>query len=389
MAETIHGETEGNPLFVSELVRLLGADGRLAEQKAGLGIPSGIRSVIGQRVSRLSAGCRDLLAPASVLGREFELETLSRLTATSTDELIDVLDEAMSERVLGEVPGSPGRVRFAHALIRDVLYDEVTPARRLRLHRQAGEALEAVYSDDLEPHLAELVPHFVMAAPVIGPDKAIDYARRAADRAATQLAYEEAARLYEMALALVDAGAVRCDLLLALGRARSRAGDTPAAKDTFRSAAEMAEAEGLADRLARAALGYGSGAIIWEVSRDDEYLVPLLERALDALGDRDAPLRVRLLARLAGGPLRDASFPPSASSRSARRRSSWPGSSTTRQRSPTLSSATSSPVTPRHTRSTSSRPAPSSSRWPPAPATRNGSSTDTTIAFRDCSRSAT
>ncbi len=310
VVETIHGETDGNPLFVSELVRLLLADGRLAEREAHLGIPSGIRSVIGQRVSRLSDRCRDLLVRAAVLGREFELEALSRLSGMSSDEVIDVLDEGMTERVLGEVPGSPGRVRFAHALIRDVLYDEITPARRLRLHREAGEALEAIYAGDLEPHLAELVPHFVTAAPMIGPARAIDYARRAADRAATQLAYEEAARLYETALTLVDAGADRCELLLALGRARDRAGDTPASKEAFRAAAELAEAEGHAELLARAALGYGSGAIIWEVSRDDEYLVPLLERALARLGDLDPPLRVRLLARLAGGPLRDASFPP-------------------------------------------------------------------------------
>src|ERR687891_666280 len=93
------------------------------------------------------------------------------------------------------------------------------------------------------------------------------------------------------------------------GNARSRAGDTPASKQAFREAAELAESRGLAEHLARAALGYG-GRIIWEVSRDDEYLAPLLERALAALGEEESPLRVRLLARFAGGPLRDASFPP-------------------------------------------------------------------------------
>jgi tetratricopeptide (TPR) repeat protein len=98
--------------------------------------------------------------------------------------------------------------------------------------------------------------------------------------------------------------ATRCDLLLALGDAYARAGDTPRSKETYRQAAQLAEALRLPDHLARAALGYG-GRLIWDVSRDDPHLVPLLERALAALGDEDSTLRVRLLARLAGGPLRD------------------------------------------------------------------------------------
>jgi hypothetical protein len=112
-----------------------------------------------------------------------------------------------------------------------------------------------------------------------------------------------------MALPLAADPVERCELLLAAGDARGRAGDTTASKAAFREAADLAGRHDLAEHLARAALGYG-GRIIWEVSRDDEHLVPLLERALAALGDGDSPLRVRLMARLAGGPLRDARFPP-------------------------------------------------------------------------------
>ena len=99
------------------------------------------------------------------MGREFGLDALARLSELPRDELLDVLDEAMAERVVSDVPGSPGRLRFGHALIRDTLYDELTSARRLQLHQHAGEALEAVYSADLEPHLAELAHHFLAAAP--------------------------------------------------------------------------------------------------------------------------------------------------------------------------------------------------------------------------------
>jgi tetratricopeptide (TPR) repeat protein len=247
-----------------------------------------------------------VLVAAAVLGREFALPVLARLSGLPRGELLDVLDEAVAERVLAGVPAAPGRLRFAHALIRDALYDELTAARRLRLHEHAGEALEAVHAADLGPHLAQLALHFQVAAV---PDKAVGYARRAGDRAAGQLAYEEAARLYALALTLADDPVSRCELLLAAGDARARAGDTTASKLAFREAADLAERHDLPEHLGRAALGYG-GRIIWEVSRDDEHLVPLLERAIAALGAGDNPLRVRLMARLAGGPLRDARFPP-------------------------------------------------------------------------------
>jgi tetratricopeptide (TPR) repeat protein len=207
------------------------------------------------------------------------------------------------------VPRSPGRLRFGHALIRDTLYDDLAPTRRLRMHARAGSALEAAYAADLEPHLAELARHYVAAAPVGFAEPAIDYARRAGDRAVGQLAFEEAVRHYETALALAGDAVTRCDLLLALGDALARAGDREAAKEAMYEAAQLAERHGLSEQLGRAAVGYG-GRIIWDVSRDDARLVPLLERALEAVDEADSPLRVRLLARLAGGPLRDASFPP-------------------------------------------------------------------------------
>jgi tetratricopeptide (TPR) repeat protein len=309
LTRAIHAETKGNPLFVSEVVRLLDAEGRLAEADAHLRIPPGVSAVIGRRVGRLSERCRDLLVPAAVLGREFGLDALARLGELPGGELLDVLDEAMAERVIGDVPGSPGRLRFGHALIRDTLYDELTPVRRLRLHRRTGEALEAVYSAALEPHLAELAHHFCAAAPAGDADKAIEYARRAGDHAASQLAYEEAVRLYEMALALAADGITRCDLLLALADAQSRSGDTPGANLTCLEAGELADRLALPERLVRAAAGYG-GRMMWEVARGDRHYLSLAERALAVIGEQDSVHRVRLLARLASGPLRDSSFPP-------------------------------------------------------------------------------
>jgi tetratricopeptide (TPR) repeat protein len=221
----------------------------------------------------------------------------------------NALEEATGARVISEVPGARGRARFSHVLVRDTLYDRLGAARQARLHLRVGEALEELYAGDLASHLAELAHHFLEASAAGDPSKAIEYARRAAERAVSSLAYEEAVRLYGMALDAVGRmhppdAVVRCELLLARGEAQTRAGDTPAAKETFLLAVEMARGNGRPEQLARAALGYG-GRFVFNASRDDPRLRPLLEEALAALGDTDRELRTRLMARLAGGPLRD------------------------------------------------------------------------------------
>jgi DNA-binding SARP family transcriptional activator len=309
LAAAIHAETEGNALFVAEVVRLLQAEGRLEEDETALGIPPSVRAVITQRVQRLSEPCRDVVAAGSVLGRELAIDVLARLVDLERVALLDVLDEAIAERLIADVPRAPGRLRFAHALVRDTLYDELRSARRLALHERAGWALEALHAHDLDPYLAEIATHFLAAAPAGETARAADYARRAAERAAAQLAFEEAVRHYESALALTEEPGARCALLLAMGEAHARAGHGQASKATFHAAAELAERRGLPEELARAALGYG-GRLLWEVFRDDDRLVPLLERALESIGPQDSALRVRLLARLAAGPLRDARFAP-------------------------------------------------------------------------------
>ena len=177
LSAAIHTETGGNALFVAEVVRLLAADGHVSDVDARelwtLGIPQGVREVIGRRLRRLSEECVVVLTLASVLGREFALDALQRLTEVPADELLDLLDEPVAARVLTSVPGARGRLRFGHALVRETLYEGLTTPRRVQLHRRAGEALEALYAQDQEPHLAELAHHFLEAAPGGDLDKAL------------------------------------------------------------------------------------------------------------------------------------------------------------------------------------------------------------------------
>ena len=180
-------------------MRLLAVEGVRSESPAAvrLAIPQSVRDVIARRLTHLSRECNRVLVLASVIGREFGIDALARLAAVSVDELLETLDEAMAARVVSDDPGAPGRLRFAHVLIRDTLYEGLTTARRVRLHRLAVETLEALYGDEPGPHLAELAHHAIAGRDL---DKGVRYARHAGDRALALLAYEEAARLYETAL---------------------------------------------------------------------------------------------------------------------------------------------------------------------------------------------
>jgi class 3 adenylate cyclase/tetratricopeptide (TPR) repeat protein len=302
LVAAVHGQTEGNPYFVSELVRLLAAEQRL--EAGGLrdaGVPEGIRHVIGRRLNRLSDAANASLAAASVQGRDFDLDVVARATGAPTGDVLDDLEEAMEARLVVEVERRPGRFRFAHALVHETLYEELPARERRRLHDRVGAALVELRGDDFEGYLAELAHHFSLAARPGQAGQAVAYTRQAGDRAMKVLAYEEAAGHYQRALRALDLQAApdeaeRCDLLLALAGARMAAGEPDEARGLYQRAAESSRRLGDGARLARAAFGLGreftAGAV-------DDLEVELLEETLAVLGETDSALRARMLARLA------------------------------------------------------------------------------------------
>lgn len=307
----VHRRTEGNPLFVGELARLLASPAAFeaaASDPAGLAVPRGVRDAIARRLGRLSPESRRVLSVASILGREVGLEAIGDMERDAGSDAVMLLEEAIHAGILAEIPGSPGRVRFSHALVRDAVYDEIPPTRRPALHARAAEALARRHAGHLGPHLAEIAHHHLLSTPAEDPAEAISWARRAGNWALSHLAYEEAVRLFASALRVLgDSGggdsSLHCDLLLELGEARVRAGDDPGAKEAFLVAAELARSLGDPERLARAALGYG-GRFVWLRPGGDPRIVPLLQEALTALPQTDSGVRVRVLSRLAGA-LRD------------------------------------------------------------------------------------
>ena len=276
LAEAVHRQTEGNPLFVQEVVRYLAEEGLIARKEGRwqptkdtpleMSIPEGLRDVIGKRLSLLSPECNQFLAVASVIGREFALETVKAVAGMDEDAFVNSLKEAVRLSVLEERPQKGlVRYRFTHAFFRQTLYGEMIAPQRLKLHRQVAHSLETLYAKRLKEHAAELAEHFSHSTNPADLKKAVEYAETAAERAIDVYAYGEAVRLLEQTLKVQQVldpedKAKRCDLLLALGEAVLLAGGHRRVIDVEAPQA-LALAEAIADdtRASRACLLAGNG----------------------------------------------------------------------------------------------------------------------------------
>jgi DNA-binding SARP family transcriptional activator len=204
----LHATTEGNPLFVSEVIRLA-----LEEQPDGtLGgellerfreaLPGGVRSAIAARIGSASAACRAVLVAAALLGAELTVARLRAVAALDSAELVlDGIEEAVADSLLTEQPGHVGRYELAHALVREAVLAQLPATRRARLHLRAADALEQHYGPDAEAHAAEIAYHLDEAGAVAAPARLVRFCSLGAARALRLEAYHEAQRLFDRALA--------------------------------------------------------------------------------------------------------------------------------------------------------------------------------------------
>jgi class 3 adenylate cyclase len=315
LAATLEQQTEGNPFFITEILRHLRDTGVIYRVAGGwtsdravdqLAIPEGVKEVVGRRLSSLSETANQALTVGSVAGREFDVELLERVTGLAPESLLAALEEALHARLISETPAVIGRYGFAHAIVREALYDELSTARRLRLHKRIGGALEELHAGEIEAYLPAIARHYLEAAPTGDAERAIDYALRAARLALYQTAYEEAAGHCEAALEVVDFAEqpeeLRATLLLALGDARWRAGDAAPAQKAYADSIAVARVRNDPELFARAVLGLaGAGVRAWwvKIGVVDEQLIAYLEEALAGLPGGDSEMRARLLACLA------------------------------------------------------------------------------------------
>ena len=291
LVERVHELTSGNPLFVSELLNLLEAQGSLADSQIApeaLALPKGISDAISQRLAPLPVRGRRALSVGAVIGSSFRAATLARAAGIPGAELLEHLDQAAQLGLVRPLAEPADGYAFSHGLVQATLYEALPRGRRCALHAAVGEALEHDYDVAAGAGLAEVAYHFLAAAPAGDEEKAVAYARRAAERAVETFAYDQAITLYSRSLELVDSsrGSERVSLLQALGEAQMRSGDTDAARATLQRAAEAARAYGDPAALARAALASN----IWGLSFGvDEPLVRVAEEAVEQLEGGDSP----------------------------------------------------------------------------------------------------
>ena len=287
----LHERTGGNPFFVRELSQHAG-------QGDAVSLPDAVNEIVAARAGRLPERARRLLELAAVAGSEFDVELVRAGTGEPEETVLDALDDALRADLVRELPGTE-RLAFAHALVRDALVGQLSAARRGYLHRRIAEVLAERAESAPGQWLAALAHHALAGAPA-EPEPALAYALAAGRQAVERLAWEDAVELLERAEGLARSRAAQgrlAEVLVALGDARLRSGETDRARIEFEEAARLAREESRDDLLARAALGAaGLGVTIVAV---DEPLVALLEEALERLQPNQAPLRVRLLSRLA------------------------------------------------------------------------------------------
>ena len=318
---------EGNPLFLTELLRHVGTDLPTVDPRT---LPQSVDAGVARRLARMDAGTRQLLAVASIIGPEFSLDTVARTGEVPPNRLLAAADEAVAEEII-EPTGEPNHYRFVHEAVRSAVEHRVAPNRGVHVHgrladRARGRPAGQTGADD---HLVRLAFHAAAASPVGGSVTAATHAGRAGDQAMAQLAFDEAAEWYGVALGLLgghgrDAAALKCRLLVSLGDAHDRAGEKVRARHSFLEAVAVAHTIGdqALISLAEAALGRSP----WPVPLDKPLAskIPVgVQNQHPFVMPRAAAGQAAAAGRAAGTPRR---HPPRRPEKPARRKAARPPS---------------------------------------------------------------
>ena len=217
LVESISKETGGNPFFIRELLLHLLEAGKILHEGQGwtaqlrieeLGVPEGVRELVGQRLLRISDDARHMLSVGSAFHRAFSFEVAAAVAGLDESAALAASDEAIDARLVR--PGGDGdSLEFSHAIIRHTLYSDLNPARRVRVHRQIAEQMERKWGERASEHAAELAYQFWRGAAATGGERGADYAIAAAGNAEAAYDFDEAAALLRIALEMLTADDAR------------------------------------------------------------------------------------------------------------------------------------------------------------------------------------
>lgn len=202
VGDVVYERSAGNPFFIVEIARLLYASGAIDEAQAELArvaIPTGVRDVVRRRLALLSPEAQRLLFAAAVAGRDFDFDVVAEVSDLG-DSALEVIDELHTAGLIANGHG-PGQLRFSHVLIPDTLAESLSTPRRAWLHRHVAEAIERFHGDD-PLRYAEVAHHTSLGTAAGDLPGVVELLRRAAQLAATALAFAEAEQLHSKQLEL-------------------------------------------------------------------------------------------------------------------------------------------------------------------------------------------
>jgi DNA-binding CsgD family transcriptional regulator len=300
LVDAVYEESGGNPFFLEELGRHLHRDGgRSLAAGGGLGLPESIRGAVGLRLAGVSAQTRHMLQLASVFTAGFGFAELEALTELDEGSLLDSLEQALAEELVSPLGGD--RYDFAHALVRQTLYERLSPSRRARLHRRLAGALERLHEDDPARVAGELARQYHASATLVGADRGAAHALAAGRQARAAGAPGDAVMILRLGLDLAGEDAeARAELLGELARAEAEAGMFADATRTLEAAVSVLEHRGgSGDAIAELVYAVGVAFTLAAVLQSLEGTGPLIARGLAAIGRTHnlAWARLKLLQR--------------------------------------------------------------------------------------------
>ncbi|ETK35903.1 AfsR/SARP family transcriptional regulator [Microbispora sp. ATCC PTA-5024] len=286
-AAAVADRTGGNPFFLRETARLIAAEG---EETAASVVPAGVRDVLRRRFGRLPVPARTVLREAAVIGRDVDVDVLASVNGGGDEAVVEAVEAALMAGLL--VEPEDGGLRFAHALVRDTLYDDMSRLRQARVHARVAAALERLRPDEV----AALAHHYASGGE---PARAAHYAALAAERAELRFAYREAAALWGRAIEL--GGREDLELIMRRVRALALGNELAAAREMRERAIALAVPQGDPELTARVVGAFDAPAL-WS-TRDygvvSLEVVRVIEEALAALPPGDGAARCALLTSLA------------------------------------------------------------------------------------------
>ncbi|WP_141576674.1 AfsR/SARP family transcriptional regulator [Actinomadura sp. WMMA1423] len=258
-AAAVRERTGGNPFFLAELLRFHDdADGRSRAQ-----VPATVRDVVERRFERLPEHTRVLVRLAALAGAEIDVGILAHAVRMDPAQVVTALEPALDSGLLRH-DEETWKWRFVHDISREALSARLAPGERTQLHALLADAIEAVHGG--EGRLDDLARHRFHAAGGTASEPAFRTCSRAADEARRKLAFDQAARHRERALAVLPPGGDGQDrryrTLITLVEELRLSGDVRGADRVLDEAVEIARRAGDRERLADAVSILG-GVTLW------------------------------------------------------------------------------------------------------------------------------